>query len=842
MKKILISSLFIFNFLFSDAINVSPSTLDFGDVLMGNSPTLTFTITAELQQTVIITAPAFFSVDYTAVQMGIGDSQDIVVTFTPPNIGNYDSYIILTGSVFGGTTVELYANAINDIEGPISGTILEEFSPYEVIGDLFVEEGSQLDIEPGVELRFHEGVSFHVNGELNCNGSSNNLIYFKSNSEFDEWGGINFINTNNAKLEFVVIDGVGKVQLGQDFPEKQYDSNAWTQREFEGDPINFNVTMTSENAYDGENCIKIEQEIPSGYKTGYFDFIYDLKMETGTSYMYLYTKGNSSSSSYMDITLYGRRIGSTESWQSIGQYDNINEESWGSRSFNFNSYWSDGSIIEVKLRVYSYNSTPLYLDNISFSNMSLVADGAINMNQSNINIHNCLIYNNESNGIAAKNNSNTNIINTVIYNNQKFGLESINSSPVFLNSIIWNNSNPINATNGIVSLFNSIAALDNPQCNTCSYNSYTPGGQGYCEDEGYVWIECNWTTENHISLNPMLDDDYSLSFLSPGIDAGHSATSDACLPPGLGSSAADIGMFGGDNNCGTESSNIPSGNPVISSVVDLPQDQGGFVGLQFLASAFDGQHSAYDVDHYSFWRELDESGSAPEGASTNPNESEFLITNRDDYWEHVGNMQAQNFETYGYSAPTLADSTAAGAFWSTFMVIAHTDDDEVYFSSNPATGYSVDNLAPATPTMLSSGLENAEISLTWSGPEDDDFDYFSLFRNGELLLTTTDSTFVDVDFDDSGNQIYELTSQDHNGNISNISQPVTVITFVVGDATGDYLVNVLDVIYTVQYILGDIEDITDQQFLLIDLNSDGVVDILDIIPIVNIILDNNRPE
>ena len=56
MKKILSSLTLLFSLTFSqDAIVVSPSTLDFGNVLMGNTPTQTFTLTCNLDQTITIT-------------------------------------------------------------------------------------------------------------------------------------------------------------------------------------------------------------------------------------------------------------------------------------------------------------------------------------------------------------------------------------------------------------------------------------------------------------------------------------------------------------------------------------------------------------------------------------------------------------------------------------------------------------------------------------------------------------------------------------------------------------------------------------------------------------------
>ena len=67
-----------------DPIEVNPSTLDFGNVLMGNTPSMTFTLTANLSQTVTITPPTYYSLSDSSLTMTSGDSTIITVTFTPP--------------------------------------------------------------------------------------------------------------------------------------------------------------------------------------------------------------------------------------------------------------------------------------------------------------------------------------------------------------------------------------------------------------------------------------------------------------------------------------------------------------------------------------------------------------------------------------------------------------------------------------------------------------------------------------------------------------------------------------------------------------------------------------
>ena len=62
-----------------------------------------------------------------------------------------------------------------------------------------------------------------------------------------------------------------------------------------------------------------------------------------------------------------------------------------------------------------------------------------------------------------------------------------------------------------------------------------------------------------------------------------------------------------------------------------------------------------------------------------------------------------------------------------------------------------------------------------------------------------------------------------------------------GDVNVDAVINVLDVVQLVQYILdisGTVDSITEQGLINADVNDDGIIDILDIVQTVNIILGN----
>ena len=124
MKKLAILSALLFSIpLFADAIEVTPSTVDFGNVVMGNTPTMSFTITSDLTQNISWTTPSFYETDLNEVYLEQGSTQVVNITFSPPIIGNFDGAIYLIGDVFGSATVTLLAEAVNDISGSLSGTV-----------------------------------------------------------------------------------------------------------------------------------------------------------------------------------------------------------------------------------------------------------------------------------------------------------------------------------------------------------------------------------------------------------------------------------------------------------------------------------------------------------------------------------------------------------------------------------------------------------------------------------------------------------------------------------------------------------------------------------------------
>ena len=60
----------------------------------------------------------------------------------------------------------------------------------------------------------------------------------------------------------------------------------------------------------------------------------------------------------------------------------------------------------------------------------------------------------------------------------------------------------------------------------------------------------------------------------------------------------------------------------------------------------------------------------------------------------------------------------------------------------------------------------------------------------------------------------------------------------IGDINCDQIINVIDIISMMNFILGVSSEYTEYQLWAADLTNDGVVDVIDIIAIVNLILDS----
>ena len=104
--------------------------------------------------------------------------------------------LVTTALLFGG----YLQSAIADTE--VSGHITSDTTwtvvggPYIVMGTVQVLEGATLTIDPGVTVKFNEGLSLNIGGELVARGTATDTILFTSSNatpQPGDWGSIRFV-------------------------------------------------------------------------------------------------------------------------------------------------------------------------------------------------------------------------------------------------------------------------------------------------------------------------------------------------------------------------------------------------------------------------------------------------------------------------------------------------------------------------------------------------------------------------------------------------------------------------------------------------------------------------
>jgi fibronectin type 3 domain-containing protein len=173
---------------------------------------------------------------------------------------------------------------------------------------------------------------------------------------------------------------------------------------------------------------------------------------------------------------------------------------------------------------------------------------------------------------------------------------------------------------------------------------------------------------------------------------------------------------------------------------------------------------------------------ADDGVAIDPIAS-YTIKRYDDYddtWTGVGEHTADGSDRYALVVPTLFDSTADGVYWTTFKVVAISENGAV-FESEPAEGYSVDNLIPQAPVNIMAAVANNDITVSWEAPPDPDINYYRVFRSTEPNFPADETTEIEATvelayFDENmppGNYYYKVVAVDFSGNVGELSQEVS---------------------------------------------------------------------
>ena len=203
----------------------------------------------------------------------------------------------------------------------------------------------------------------------------------------------------------------------------------------------------------------------------------------------------------------------------------------------------------------------------------------------------------------------------------------------------------------------------------------------------------------------------------------------------------------------------------ILSIEDVPNDQGGRVYITFEGSLFDtdglGRTEMYTVER------LD-----------------------GDQWVGLNSIGAYASDVYVVEATTLADSTSDNDAVMTYRIIANMDEGN--YESDPASGYSVDNIAPGLVAGLQANVSDGVVNLSWNVSEANDLSHYIVYRGnspdftadeGSMIGETTDPGFAD-DVTELGDYYYVVTAVDIHENESDPSDAVNVTLLSLVDVHG----------------------------------------------------------
>jgi hypothetical protein len=224
---------------------------------------------------------------------------------------------------------------------------------------------------------------------------------------------------------------------------------------------------------------------------------------------------------------------------------------------------------------------------------------------------------------------------------------------------------------------------------------------------------------------------------------------------------------------------VSATQPLILAVDDVPADEGGLLNV-----TWDGGCPPDSVEAYWVLRAVPSgAGSRAVGTVDAPPELGAVVrlerggTTGD--WEYVG-MQPAGLPTYCFLVATAGDSVPGATPRTRVMIEARTVGAPLF--SDPASGYSVDNLAPAMPTGFHVMTVRGRNLMTWDPAPETDFTVWRLYRGDgpefvpdEARLLTERAVTGYMDGDGAGAaSVYKLCAVDVHGNAGTYAIAQTV--------------------------------------------------------------------
>lgn len=217
--------------------------------------------------------------------------------------------------------------------------------------------------------------------------------------------------------------------------------------------------------------------------------------------------------------------------------------------------------------------------------------------------------------------------------------------------------------------------------------------------------------------------------------------------------------------------------PLIDDVRDVPNDQGGRVRVLWQPSVMDVGPS-FRISSYTLWRRItttaalarvsrpvDDRAPAPGSVRADPHGAESV------YWEYVVEIPGRGAPGYSYMVTTGSDSMPGSVSYEVFFVEARDGVSGAFYTSAVDSGYSVDNLSPATPGPFTAHVAAGATHLHWNPNQESDLLQYRLYRGsspgfvpgpGNRIASPPDTGYTDA----STGFYYKLSAVDVHGNES----------------------------------------------------------------------------
>ncbi len=187
---------------------------------------------------------------------------------------------------------------------------------------------------------------------------------------------------------------------------------------------------------------------------------------------------------------------------------------------------------------------------------------------------------------------------------------------------------------------------------------------------------------------------------------------------------------------------VPDEHPIISSIEDVPNDQGGKVVVSFT-------RSYHDTD------------------SLRNGELYSIEINNGNGWINANSSSAYGEANYSSYVDTPIDSSSTSDGLLAFRIIANMEEGN--FVSETLQGYSVDNINPTEPVgmTLQYGVNDNQLNMDWQANSDDDLSHYIITQNNEIISTPEISEFNGEINLSTGVYSFSLKAVDIHGNESN---------------------------------------------------------------------------